>query len=82
MTEHELKSWPIYFRDVAAGIKTFEIRINDRGFVVGDVLRLREWDPDTKFYTGREVRRRVAAIYDIDSLNIGVRGFVAMEIRS
>ncbi|GIO08761.1 hypothetical protein J31TS6_47890 [Brevibacillus reuszeri] len=27
---HDLKTWPEHFRDVRAGIKTAELRLNDR----------------------------------------------------
>jgi hypothetical protein len=43
--KHDLKIWPQYFVEVAAEQKTFEIRKNDRDYQVGDVLRLREWEP-------------------------------------
>jgi Domain of unknown function (DUF3850) len=58
--DHELKSWPIYFEEVLAGRKTFEVRKNDRGFRTGDRVHLREWDPATGAYTGRELRLRIA----------------------
>lgn len=34
MKTHELKIKPEYFRDVVRGIKTFEVRQNDRNFGV------------------------------------------------
>ncbi len=40
--EHELKTDAEPFLDIVRGIKTFEIRVNDRGFKVGDTLLLRE----------------------------------------
>lgn len=43
MTIHKLKLNSCYYDDSAAGIKTFEIRKNDRDFKVGDILELREW---------------------------------------
>jgi hypothetical protein len=49
---HELKTWPEYFDAVRDGRKTFEIRRNDRGFKVGDVLVLQEFDPETQKYSG------------------------------
>lgn len=49
---HTLKTWPAMFRAVVAGTKTHEIRVNDRGYAVGDVLYLHEWDEGTEMYTG------------------------------
>ena len=43
MTIHKLKLDSFYYDDSASGIKTFEIRENDRDFKVGDILELREW---------------------------------------
>lgn len=62
--EHELKVWPPYFEAVACGEKTFEIRKNDRLFRGGDTLWLREWNPKTSRYTGRECHRLVTFVYD------------------
>lgn len=47
---HELKTWPEYFFLVLIGIKTFEIRKNDRNFEVGDTLILQKWNPETNQY--------------------------------
>lgn len=51
---HTLKSHflPGYLRAQAAGAKTFEIRKNDRNFKIGDELWLREYNSETKAYTG------------------------------
>lgn len=42
---HELKIWPQYYQAVYEGTKTFEVRVNDRGFQKGDFVRLREFNP-------------------------------------
>ena len=42
MKKHELKTDPQVFDDVVSGRKTFEIRKDDRGFEVGDLLKLRK----------------------------------------
>ena len=60
MTVHEVKILPIYFEPVLKGIKTFEIRKNDRGYHVGDSILLKEWEGD--HYSGRE------ALFDITYL--------------
>lgn len=46
MTTHDLKVHPQYFAALANGSKPFEARKDDRGYAVGDTLRLHEWDPD------------------------------------
>jgi hypothetical protein len=67
MTVHELKTWPEPFAAVLSGAKRYEIRRDDRGFAVGDVLELQEWSPVSVLpgssevfgYMGREIRVRV-----------------------
>lgn len=49
---HELKTEIQYFKDVISGVKTFEIRKNDRFFEKGDLLALNEYDSANKCYTG------------------------------
>lgn len=45
MKTHRLKCWSSYFVHVLSGAKRFEIRLNDRGYQVGDVLVLEEFHP-------------------------------------
>ena len=59
MTMHELKTWPTPFQAILNGKKNYELRVNDRDFAVGDVLVLKEYDPDTDAYSGRELRTEV-----------------------
>ena len=44
MTVHYLKIKPEYYKDIECGVKTFELRKNDRDFKVGDVLMLIKLD--------------------------------------
>ena len=56
MKIHVLKTWPVEFEATRIGLKTAEYRKDDgRGFEIGDGLILREWDPGSEKYTGREV---------------------------
>ncbi|EAS1882545.1 DUF3850 domain-containing protein [Salmonella enterica] len=41
---HELKIYPEFFSAVCAGTKRAELRMNDRSYRAGDVLRLCEYD--------------------------------------
>jgi len=52
---HELKSWREGFEPVWRGEKTAEFRHDDRCFMEGDTLLLREWVPKACEYTGREI---------------------------
>lgn len=58
-TTHELKTWPTYFNAVMNGIKPFEVRKFDRAFKIGDVLLLREYNPNDETYTGAVCTRRI-----------------------
>jgi hypothetical protein len=57
MKTHQLKCWPKFFESLVNGSRGFELRKNDRDFRVGDFLVLSEWDPSTRSYTGKQVRR-------------------------
>lgn len=87
MTIHELKTWPEYWAEVAAGNKTFEIRKNDRNFKVGDHLLLQEYDPFseefdhgfTSGYSGRSVLCEVT--YILSNYSAVKDGYVVMGIK-
>lgn len=76
--EHELKTWPEYFKAVASGEKNFEIRKNDRDFKVGDILILKEYDPVKKEYTGDYVGREIT--YIMNEQPFVKEGYVVMSI--
>lgn len=63
MKTHELKTWKAFFEAVINGEKTFEMRKDDRGFEVGDNLRLIEVDPDNDLQpTGRIAKYTITYI--------------------
>jgi hypothetical protein len=61
-TTHTLKIWPAPFEALRTGRKRFEWRQDDRGFGEGHLLVLREWDPETKAYSGRELIAEVGYV--------------------
>ena len=66
----EKKVWPEYFQAILEGKKNFELRLNDFEINEGDTLFLREWDPEIKNYTGREINKAVTYVgkFKIDKL--------------
>ena len=54
---HYLKILPNYFTDVINGVKRFELRKNDRGFKVGDVVILRCYKDG--YYDGFNIRTKI-----------------------
>ena len=75
---HELKTWNQYYQEVFIGHKTFEIRKNDRNFKKWDRLLLREWNPKTKEYTGRELKMTITGVYEGFGLK---KGYVILGIK-
>jgi ASC-1-like (ASCH) protein len=53
---HALKTTQPHFDNVKAGKKPFELRKNDRNFKEGDEIILQEYDPESKKYSGQEVK--------------------------
>lgn len=58
---HLLKIAPQFFIAVLERRKTFEVRINDRNYMVGDIVELMEYD-ENACYTGRVWRGRITYI--------------------
>jgi len=58
----EKKVWPEYFEKILQGKKNFELRLADFECKEGDVLLLREWNPKTREYTGREIEKKVGYV--------------------
>jgi len=56
---HSLKTWPLYFQAIWDGSKTFDIRLNDRDFIPGDLVILEEYDPNLKTYLGRTLTKKI-----------------------
>lgn len=61
--EHILKIHPEYFEAILNNKKTFEIRLNDRDFKVGDTLVLKEY-VFNKGFTGLSINKTITYITD------------------
>lgn len=64
----EKKIWPKFFEEVIKGNKNFELRLADFECRPGDVLILKEWNPETKEYTGRVIEKKVGYVSKIKEL--------------
>ena len=58
MTTIEKKAWPETFELFASGKRKLELRLADFDLKAGDVVVLKEYDPQTKQYTGRQKELR------------------------
>jgi hypothetical protein len=81
----ELKCWPDSFDATVAGLKTAEVRSTaDRQFVVGDILKLRRWDPIAGAYTGQEalaqVRHLATAAGSLQLYGVGDSAFSPLPV--
>lgn len=56
---HVIKVWPPYFQQTVDGDKTWELRVNDRDYKIGDVLMMKEWIPEIGEYTGRIINATI-----------------------
>lgn len=66
MTEIRKKTWPDIFQRVLEGKKNVEVRLADFEIKEGDVLILEEYDPKTKKYTGRSLKKKVKHLNKIN----------------
>ncbi|WP_273711461.1 DUF3850 domain-containing protein [Leuconostoc mesenteroides] len=74
MKIHELKLDTEYFDDVKSGLKTFEIRKNDRDYQAGDLLSLSRFEDGeylkTKsgFYSNKESSLKAVPLNEADTI--------------
>ncbi len=78
---HAVKIWPQYFDDVDSGVKPFEVRFDDRGYRVGDLLKLREFSPVIEKYTGRVTVKEITYILLGGDFGI-MHGYVVMGLKA
>ncbi len=62
MIKIEKKMWPESYELVRTGKKTYDLRLADWKVQPGDVIIFREWDPETKEYTGCSMEKKVGYV--------------------
>lgn len=76
---HELKCWPALFTPLVEGVKTCDLRFDDRDYQVNDILILHEWYPDIQEYSGRVAWARVLHILKDESFGLKP-GWAALSV--
>lgn len=79
MIYHELKCQKKYFEQIWNDLKLFEIRYDDKGYKVNDILILRECEPLHKTYSGRYIKAKV--LYILENFCGLNNGYVCMSLR-
>lgn len=74
---HALKTATKYFEESAAGIKSFEIRRNDRPYSLGDYVALNEWTIEG--YTGRCALYKI--IYILNNKEFCKEGYITLGLK-
>ncbi len=65
--EIKKKIWPEHFEKILKGEKTFDLRLADFNLNKGDILIFKEYNPKTKNYTRRVIRRKVKNLTKFDA---------------
>jgi hypothetical protein len=65
----EKKIWPEFFDKILFGEKNFELRLADFECKPGDILVLKEWDPKTGEYTGRQIDKQMTYVLKTKEIN-------------
>jgi len=67
--------------DIARGKKTFDVRVNDRNYKVGDLLVLQGWSDADYAYTNKTIQAEIQWI-ELGGFNQGIyRGFCVLGIK-
>lgn len=82
---HSLKIWPEFYKHVKSGLKTFEYRKNDRGFMPGEIVQLNEFDPDIEAkgfnqgFTGRRLQFEIGYVLPVPGTRYVVFSLLPIE---
>ena len=79
---HHLKCWPKYYYSVKEGMKRFEIRKNDRGYKIGDIIVLLCWVPEDQHFIIHKHDPMFKITYILDEHEGLKPGFVIMQLET
>lgn len=72
---HEFRSPTNDFAEIFSGVRSYDIRELSEPIAAGDTVRLRECDPTTGDFTGREAFLSVVHVTRLAESNVFVFGF-------
>ena len=75
-----LKCWPEFFEALWKGIKTFDVRLNDRPYQVGKTIAQYEYDPVTQQVSGRVVRASIVYMLSHEDFSGIANGYVCLAL--
>jgi len=67
--EIKKKTWPELFQKMLEGKKNSDVRLADFDIKEGDILVLEEYNPETKEYTGRTIKKKVKNLNKLNLTN-------------
>lgn len=62
------KCWPEFYKLVKSGKKKIDVRLADFKCKKGDVFVFEEYNPKTKKYTGRNIKKKIKNVFKINLL--------------
>ena len=65
----EKKIQPKFFQLILDGVKTYELRLADFDINPGDILVLKEFNPEYKQYTGRIIEKNVTYVCKVKDID-------------
>lgn len=83
----EKKCWPEFFEKILSGEKSFDARIADFDAAPGDVLVLKEWNPETGEFSGRVLEKEISFVLNTNDQRfwsndeISENGIIIMSLR-
>src|SRR5690606_9869902 len=75
---HHLKILDQYYEDIESGLKTFEVRFNDRNYEVGDIIQFNVIN-DNKI-TLKQTLTKYLITYVLKDINYLKPGYLVMSI--
>lgn len=79
MKTHNVKTWIEFKADILSGVKSFEVRLDDRKYEVGDIINHQFYDPIEQKLDGSEHTQII--LYKLKGGKFGIQeGFCVLGV--